>query len=311
MANNKPDVIGWLRATGPIVIGLAGLGVTMMIGRIQEDRSEHEFRLQEDRSKHEFRTQAMVQREQSETEFRQAMFEALAEKMFSSSDKIPERLRYFEVFELNFHNLFNARPLYGLLAEQILAEEIEGWQRDDLRDDLESLGKRIAKDQTTIILAAQGGKGQYFLDLKLANPHTVRLPSLDGEHEEETDSMHVLIVTLKEVEKGRARVKVEINPGKPDSDSWKSEYWTSTFNLRYYDAPFTDNTLLPDGHRIALSLWKTTDSTASLSVLEFPADFITVAYRPSLRDLDEIQKHLHEANGAPDSTEHQEKPEKP
>ncbi len=173
------------------------------------------------------------------------------------------------------------------------------------------MGKRIAKNQATIILAAQDGKGQYFLDLKLMTPDTVRLSSLDNEHEEETDSMHVLLVTLREVEEGRARVKVEINPGKPDSDSWRSEYWTSTFNLRYYDAPFTDNTLLPDGHRIALSLWKTTDSTASLSVLEFPADFITVAYRPSLHDLDEIQRHLHEANGAPDSTEHQEKPEKP
>lgn len=46
MANDKPDVnrvIGWLRATGPIVIGIVGLVVTWKIGRIQEDRSEHEF----------------------------------------------------------------------------------------------------------------------------------------------------------------------------------------------------------------------------------------------------------------------------
>lgn len=303
MANDKPDVnrvIGWLRATGPIVIGIVGLVVTWKIGRIQEDRSEHEFR-----------TQAMVQREQSETEFRQAMFEALAEKMFSSSDSLPERLKYFEVFQLNFHNLFNARPLYSLLAEQILAEEITRGGKDSLREDLESLGKRIAKDQTTIILAAQGGCGQYFLDLKLKTPDTVRLGSLDSEEETESMNEHVLRVTLIEVEEGRARVTVEINPERSDSDSWKSEYWTSTFNLRYYDAPFTDNTLLPDGHRIALSLWKTTDNTASLSLLEFPAHFITVAYRPSLQDLDEIQKHLHEANGAPDSAEHREKPEKP
>lgn len=278
MANDKPDVIAWLRATGPIVIGLSGLVVTLMIGGIQEDRSKHEFR-----------TQAMVQREQSETEFRQAMFEAVAGKMFSSTNEIPERLRYFEVFQLNFHNLFNARPLYDLLAE-----EIEGAGEDTLRDDLESLGKRIAKNQTTIILAAQDGEGQHFLDLRLMAPDTVRLPSLDSEEETHSMNEHVLVVTLEEVEEGRARVKVETNPGLPDSDSWRSEYWTSTFDVGYYDAPFTDNTLLPDGHRIALSLWKTTESTASVTVLEFPADFITVAYRPSLHDLDEIQEHLHQ-----------------
>ena len=314
MANDKPDVIGWLRATGLIVIGLSGLVVTVMIGRMQADRSEHEFAMQEDRSKHEFRTQAMVQRERSETEFRQAMFHALAAKMFGTQDDISERLRYFEVFQLNFHNLFNARPLYDLLAEEI---EVRG--EAGLRADLESLGKRIAKNQATIILAAQDGKGQHFLELKLSIPDTVRLPSLDHEEEtdstdenellitleseEETDSIHehesgehVLLITLEEVEAGRARVKVETNPDRPDSDSWKSEYWTATFSVQYYDAPFTDNTLLPDGHRIALNLWRTTDSTASVTVLEFPADFITVAYRPSFHDLDEIQEHLHDAN---------------
>ncbi len=278
MANDKPDVIGWLRATGPIVIGLVGLVVTWKFGGIQEDRSKHEFR-----------TQAMVQREQSETEFRQAMFEALAGKMFSSTNDITERLRYFEVFQLNFHNLFNARPLYDLLAE-----EIERGGEDGLHaglESLESLGKRIAKKQITIILAAQHGQGQHFLELKPMIPDTVRMRSVD--HEEESDSMHVLVVTLDHVEEDHAEVTVEIIPGEPDS-LWNSEYWTSTFDVRYYDAPFTDNTLLPDGHRIALSLWKTTDSTASLTVVEFPADFITVAYRPSLGDLDEIQERLHE-----------------
>ena len=277
MANDKPDVMGWLRATGPIVIGLAGLTVTWMIGGIQEVRSQHEFR-----------TQAMVQRERSETEFRQAMFEALAERMFSSENKLPERMRYFEVFQLNFHNLFNARPLYDLLEEEMKAAGEDG-----LLIGLENLGKRIAKNQATIILAAQDEdeEGQHFLDLELMIPDTVRLPSLDSE--EETHSEHVLVVTLEEVREGRARVKVETNPGLPDSDSWNSEYWTSTFTVQYYDAPFTDNTLLPDGHRIALSLWKTTDNTASITVLEFPADFITVAYRPSLHDLDEMQENLH------------------
>ncbi len=44
MANDKSNMIGWLRATGPIVIGIVCLVVTWKFGNIQEDRSRQEFR---------------------------------------------------------------------------------------------------------------------------------------------------------------------------------------------------------------------------------------------------------------------------
>lgn len=68
---------------------------------------------------------------------------------------------------------------------------------------------------------------------------------------------------------------------------------SSRFTLNYYDSPFTDNTLLPGGHRFALTL-KDLDMKnkwAFVNHFKFPSDFITAGHRPAtLSGIDSILK---------------------
>ena len=69
------------------------------------------------------------------------------------------------------------------------------------------------------------------------------------------------------------------------------------FEVSFYDTPFKDNLLLPDGHRLAFLLKEVTPSSeprlARLKVIEFPADYVLSGYRPSLAELKRIIETSH------------------
>ncbi len=87
-------------------------------------------------------------------------------------------------------------------------------------------------------------------------------------------------------------IKVEVTI---DAEKAKDQGETArklTFKVSFFDAPLTDNTLLPDRHRFAITL-KDTDMTvypyeATFSVFEFPADYVTTGYRPSIREANKM-----------------------
>ena len=68
-----------------------------------------------------------------------------------------------------------------------------------------------------------------------------------------------------------------------DSADAQKRFWIS-----FSDSPFSDNTILPDRHRLAFVLKSADSSGAVLKVIEFPAGYIIAGYRPSLDQLDPI-----------------------
>ena len=75
-------------------------------------------------------------------------------------------------------------------------------------------------------------------------------------------------------------------------DAEKEQEMELEFKVSFYDAPFTDNTLLPDKHRFAITLKKTNMESdppeATFHVFEFPADYVTTGYRPSIREANKM-----------------------
>ena len=84
-------------------------------------------------------------------------------------------------------------------------------------------------------------------------------------------------------------VELIIEPGNPESRKRK-------FEVSYFDTPLTDNILLPDKHRFAITLKETNMKAdpheATLNVFEFPADYVTTGYRPSISEANKMLKGI-------------------
>ena len=92
-----------------------------------------------------------------------------------------------------------------------------------------------------------------------------------------------------EVKAYAVEIEVIIDAKKPDSRKLE-------FEVSYFDAPLTDNTLLPDKDRFAITLKETNTKVhpheATLNVFEFPAGYVTTGYRPSISEANKIFKTL-------------------
>lgn len=108
-----------------------------------------------------------------------------------------------------------------------------------------------------------------------------------GNHKNVSDYSHVIKIKLLEVKENAVEIEVIINA--ENTESLRLE-----FEVSYFDAPLTDNTLLPDKHRFAITLKETNMKTqeATLNVFEFPADFITTGYRPSIREANKMINNI-------------------
>jgi hypothetical protein len=144
--------------------------------------------------------------------------------------------------------------------------------------ELESLAKEVTRTQLSLI-----GTRPILLALAEGEDTTVALAGPDNEHGRAAGATpHTVRVTLLHLESALVRVAAAI-------DSLPAD----TFDVSYFDAPYTDNTLLPDHHRIALMLKRVElqrPARAFLNLIEFPAHFVTTGYRPSIEEADEMVK---------------------
>ena len=94
-----------------------------------------------------------------------------------------------------------------------------------------------------------------------------------GEHEISEKGEHEIRITLIKV-KARS-IEVEVNLDAEKERKLK-------FQVSFFDAPLTDNTLLPDGHRFTITLketnMKVNPHEATLNVIEFPAHYVTTVF---------------------------------
>ncbi len=287
MPEKKSEAARWAQVVATIFLGVVGIYFTRVQFAQQEKNREDQFALQEMNRKFEAGVELMSQRELSEMEFRQKMYDVLDSKHLDEDVDVRERVTRLKLFQHNFHDIFNARALFDVLeAEANKKPELE---RDYLIHELVSLAKEITLAQELLV-----GAEPNLIHMELGDTTTVEL-NLEA-HGEEHDANREADVTLASNDGSMAHwidiVLLRIQEHAVDLEVTlyveNHEPRKLRFQVSYFDAPLTDNTLFPDKHRFAITL-KETDieghhNQATLNVFEFPADYVTTGYRPSIRE---------------------------
>lgn len=283
MPGEKSPALGWAQVSTTAFIGLVGVLFTLLTTHQQEKNRKTMMAVQ-----------LMSQREQAETSFRSEMFQTMLQGLLGPETAAPtERLAILRLFQHNFHDMFNGRAFFDVLEKDSI--NVDPDDREKFIKDLTSLAREIGGLQENLIESLTEKRFKTFTLPVNANT-TIDIPQRsdkddkDGEH-------HRLWIRLDSVMKNRARVFVDFDfhvptDTAPPPDTMTFSPDTVTFWVEYFDTPFTDNTLLMDGHRIAFILKYANTVVyprqAMFKVIEFPANFILSGYRPSVKYVDEL-----------------------
>ncbi len=301
--SGKKDIWTKLQVLSTIFLSAVGLFFTFVHQNIQEQNRKWQAA-----------TQILSSREISEMEFRQRIFDTVLNKLLNSSRDIEERVTILRLFQHNFHDVFNGRAFFD-----VLKDEAETSGRSELVRELYSIGQEIAGIQESIVEAnlkegeivkyrvykngnPSPDSGSGFPEITLSEGDSVEINLVTVEHEAPADT-HKIKIILKSVNSENA---VDVNLTILSSHSQNAHNTGKNpepieFEVSHFDVPFTDNTILPDGHRISIMLKKAcyweheypgSPHKATLKIIEFPVHYIISGYRPSLNHLQDIFDEL-------------------
>ncbi len=279
---SKSKLAVWGQITATLAIGLAGILFTIT------NSSE-----QEKNRKNIMATQIMSDREKSETDFRQSMFRPLIEQVLNDKLSLENRFNVFQIFQSNFSDLFNSRPMYDILWKKAKQEIDSNKNVDADRDIIKrliSLARMTNEKQEGLIGAHPKEKSEK----KLARHDTLcwTYTEKDGDGDEEGKEEIKIIVDSITADGIKIRMTASFFDLKEKDTSVIVANNGRPFGVSYFDSPFTDNTLMPDGDRIAVILEDLNPDdkpdSATIRIIHFPADFVTVGYRPSINKLNEL-----------------------
>jgi hypothetical protein len=267
---SKKKLAVWAQIIATLSITLVGTFFTISNSLEQEKNRKSQFDNQETNNKVTVATQLMSQREKSETDFRQTMFLPLIQRILNDKLPLEKRMEVFELFENNFNDLFNSSSLYDALWEKASNEN------DSLvKDKLIRLARYTDAKQELLINKMEHRSTLCCLPGKDSVDYTFR-ESEGGERVriklQSVDENYVLItMSIECLDKKHRCRKIEINNG-------------NQFHVSYFDTPLSSNFIMPDGDRIAIILEEIDpgSKSARLDVVHFPADYVTVGYRPSI-----------------------------
>ena len=272
MVERKGEAARWAQVGATIFLGVVGLIFTHRTDAQQEENRKNQMAVE-----------IMSQREQSEMDFRQKMFEVLVAELLNPKVDLHDRVTRLKLFQHNFHDIFNGRALFDVLEKE--ARKLPEHERDKVIKELVSLAKEVTVAQVLLVRAKPivfktrvGDSVVVHLEILQKGKHA------QGENDKRSnEGGHEIYVKLMKVTAYAIEVEVIIDTEKARK---------LKFEVSFFDAPLTDNTLLPDKHRFAITLKETNMKVhpheATFSVFEFPADYVTTGYRPSIREANEM-----------------------
>ncbi|RMD86588.1 MAG: hypothetical protein D6813_14735 [Calditrichaeota bacterium] len=298
----KRDIWTKLQVLSTVLLGAVGLVFTVVHQNIQEENRKWQAA-----------TQILSSREISEMEFRQRMFDTVLNKLLNPVLSIQERVTILRLFQNNFHDVFNGRAFFDILADEARKEG-----NLELVKELYSIGKEIANIQESIIEAnfresdtvkywvyrhaKKNDQGTGFPEIQLDEGDSVEVYIFTQERNAHGDTHKIKIILNKVESENAINVKLVIQPNHASTNHNHVESQEPiNFAVSYFDVPFTDNTILPDGHRISIILkevcyWNYkcpgVPKKAKLKIIEFPAHYIISGYRPSLNHVQNIFAEL-------------------
>ncbi|MDD5559085.1 hypothetical protein [Candidatus Methylomirabilis sp.] len=253
-------------------------------------------------------TTLLSEREKAESQLRASMFSSLIDpivgpKQGGGVSAEGERL-LVELLALNFHEHFELKPLFDRVDKRLVGEGAR-----EARRSLRSVADRII-DRQIASLRKEGSASangsdkagarvdmltiteppvtpaqKAVFDALAANeqrPYQVvatlkepigGLTSPDGQHR--------LTIVVDEADWANHRLRVQLVDVSTKGESLNSNV---AFTLTHFDFPLTDNTLFPDGNRIALALSSVQADmglkSVVLKLIWFPKDYFTPRERP-------------------------------
>jgi hypothetical protein len=250
----------------------------------------------------------LSQREQAESNLRATMFSNLIGPIVGpQKDKqvLPERETLLaELLALNFHDHFELKPLLEFVDEETIPR-MEPKLRQEAKNSLRSIARRIIdrqiasllkesseKDRTTVhqlrfVEAPENlnAKQEQYLRILSDQGKVLRFGKAFDSYMSPDGSWILDLTVLSADEKGNVKVAYKCRASsKVNSES--DEAIGRPFILTPYDFPLTDNTLLADGNRFAVTLQdRLVDKdlkikTVYLKLIWFPKSYFTPRERP-------------------------------
>jgi hypothetical protein len=253
-------------------------------------------------------TTLLSEREKAESELRASMFKSLIDPFVGSqkSERIStdrEQL-LVELLALNFHEHFELKPLFDRVDKRLAGEGAQ-----EARRSLRSVADRIIDRQIASLRkegsASANGSGRAGARVDML---TITEPPLTPTQKAVFDSLaaneqrpyqvvatlkepiggltspdgqHRLTVVVDEADWANHRLRVQLVDVSTKGESLNSNV---AFTLTHFDFPLTDNTLFPDGNRIALALSSVQADmglkSVMLKLIWFPKDYFTPRERP-------------------------------
>ncbi|HTJ51896.1 MAG TPA: hypothetical protein VL443_20690 [Cyclobacteriaceae bacterium] len=271
---SKKSYVVWSQIISTVSIAIVGAVFTFYTNK----RSTELIAQQEKDRTSQMATQLMAQRENSETDFRQTMFPQLIKQILDDSLPLKQRVSVFELFENNFNDIFNSRSLYDALWNKAVHNKDE-----KIKMDLIDLARYISAKQESQINQLEYRKILFCLPGKDTIDYI-----FDDETNTEKEHVQIHLVSIQE-NKISITMSIRYNDERGRVININN---ADQFNVSYFDTPFSSNFMMPDGHRLALILeeidYTHNPHSARLDIVHFPADYVTVGYRPSIRQVNEI-----------------------
>ncbi len=313
VGHSRKDNWDRITAAWPVLIALVG-GVYTFVENRAHDRDA--------------RIQMLRQREDNELRTRGAVFQDLTNRVLNEETQFESRLLALETLMYNFHSVFNGRNLFQALSDRIdtcanshkpLCTPLEDHNiRKTMKMRLQSIAQAVSRVQKSMIKSTMGEDGDVQClrggapEVTLENTvivcsakykghvHKVLFCKTTNRKDDPADSVRIGMLVVDE---GLPQNREEMHQAcstwqdfetacrakdKPQPD------FCGSFALSAFGTPFSDNTGLSDGHRIALLLKDPpTEEIKDLSkhqieIIEFPDDFLPPGYRPTLTVVDRM-----------------------
>ncbi len=274
---SKNPLAVWSQIGATALIGIAGIVFTISNSFNESSRQQNEMA-----------TQLMSSREKSETDFRQNIFKPLIDQVFNHSLPLETRFYEFELFQNNFNDLFNSRSLYDVLWDEAQkkstiknADSVKAGR--SIMDKLIKLAKYTNAQQELLI--------SHEIHDTILTINGTFSPSFNDGNGDETIQLKLLMIDTSEFKKDVViTLRIECNEKNHKEDRRIIHINNgNSLSVSYFNSPLSDNFLMPDGDRIAVILEDVKGrDKAFIRIVHFPADYVTVGYRPSLSRVNEL-----------------------
>ncbi len=174
-------------------------------------------------------------------DFRQRIFDALLTRVMNHHIPICDRIAVLRLFQNNFHDIFNGRAFFDLLENEVTNDtRLCDSVKTKFIDDLVSIAREATSRQEAVIESNEE-KQVAFPIVTIKEKATT---NVEVNREGKIGTQHIATIFLDSIlNENAVRVQLKF---KDDNDA------LPLFIVGYYDTPYTDNILLPDGHRFSV-----------------------------------------------------------